>query len=870
MKKLLFIALVLTFATAYGNPRKALKLLEKKKFDKALVVLQKSIEKDSLNPGANYLLSRLYLDTAYISYDEDLAWHYMLVAERQYAQADDKVKKSLAKAAIDHSVLKEHKAKIDSTVFAAALAINTIHGYNRFIFSHPEAIQAPEAKERRNHLAWAETKRENTWQAYASFMKTYPDASQFREAEELYEVLLYEEKTENNNLTSYIRFLEEFPQTPYRNEAEKKIFELGAAGTHASGFLWFLKNYPDSYLRNRAVNYLYHLYKETHDPDDFYNDYAFAGSDSLQSVTALERFILAPFLEEDHFGFVDASWNVMLQPVFDSIPAGYLCGNIASDFICAVRDGRPMIIGRNGAVIYEGEFDNVEDTGHGFLKIYRNGLAAMWHKAGFPVLDFGYEDFGILDKKFIIFKKDGRWGVATFTGIIILENEFDEILSVGGFVFLKKGNYFSVTNADQILLALEHKMPAPEFYLDDAEALEGGYLIGYRHGKETLIDKSLRTLIPLGDHQIIRMKQGWMLKRETGFQTLTAELTPVFECTRADYNDQWFSLKKEGKWAFLADDTTFAEGFVYDSALLVGKSFAYLERDGQALVFINGTQRILPEGADIRLIKPAIWRTGEMASEYLLVSEKNKKTIYDIAGQAVLEGTYERVTPLGNEYFVLESSGRKGLADSQGNILIKPAYEAIGNYNNGYVSLLKSKKFGVYNLQKNVHIEPQYETMLRPLGDSLLLARVKGQWGVVDAQNKPLTRFEFMEIRTWNDSLLLAQGQDRFYSLVDLKTGLPVYGGIESYKTLREDAEDRVIQILKKSQYGILSATRGELVAPAFSDIVNIGSVEKPLYFAQKTIREAGYIVVVYYGSDGTILKRQAFTEEEFDRIYCE
>ena len=59
------------------------------------------------------------------------------------------------------------------------------------------------------------------------------------------------------------------------------------------------------------------------------------------------------------------------------------------------------------------------------------------------------------------------------------------------------------------------------------------------------------------------------------------------------------------------------------------------------------------------------------------------------------------------------------------------------------------------------------------------------------------------------------------------------------------------------------------VITPTFNDIVNIGSKKKPVYFAEKFIREALFYVVIYYDSKGRILRKQVFNEEEYNSIYC-
>jgi hypothetical protein len=82
--------------------------------------------------------------------------------------------------------------------------------------------------------------------------------------------------------------------------------------------------------------------------------------------------------------------------------------------------------------------------------------------------------------------------------------------------------------------------------------------------------------------------------------------------------------------------------------------------------------------------------------------------------------------------------------------------------------------------------------------------------------------------------------------------------------------EERIIIVHQENAYGVISSRYGRVVPSTFSDIINIGSDEEPLYFAEKNIEEAGIYVVIYYDKQGKLLRRQVFEKEEYDEIYCE
>ena len=75
---------------------------------------------------------------------------------------------------------------------------------------------------------------------------------------------------------------------------------------------------------------------------------------------------------------------------------------------------------------------------------------------------------------------------------------------------------------------------------------------------------------------------------------------------------------------------------------------------------------------------------------------------------------------------------------------------------------------------------------------------------------------------------------------------------------------------LGEDGYGLISSQEGIIIDPVFSEIINIGTTEEPFYLASKYMEQAGLHVLVYYNHKGERVRRQALTEEEFDKIICE
>lgn len=93
---------------------------------------------------------------------------------------------------------------------------------------------------------------------------------------------------------------------------------------------------------------------------------------------------------------------------------------------------------------------------------------------------------------------------------------------------------------------------------------------------------------------------------------------------------------------------------------------------------------------------------------------------------------------------------------------------------------------------------------------------------------------------------------------------------IKDFHSIGDYDEGKIMVIHKENFYGVLSNKRGEIIPASYTDIINLGTAEEPLFFAEKHIEEAGIYVIIYFDQNGKILRKQAFEEDEYDKIYCD
>lgn len=872
----IFIVASGTFTHLQAESKRAFKMLEKGEYDKLIELLDKSIEKDSINTGAKYVYSLLYLTPKYPDYDIDKSYRFVIEAIEDFANHDEKMIEDLAKLDINDSTLNYQKLQVEQHAFRRAKAKHTLNDYNFFLNTFSGAIQSDSATTFRNEIAFNDAVNANTFEAFQSFIRTYPEATQIEAAEDKFEELLYFTKTKDKKLESYERFLRNNPKTPYRDAAEKNIFEISTADNDLDSYMTFIERYPQSIMRKKALDLLYHCYKEHSSAKGFSNKFnILQEQDSLMQIVDAEVGHMMAIFEMDLYGFSKLSGEKLIDFSYTKIKEDYYCGRIAGDFLEVEKDGEKMIISRKGGVIFSGDYDSVEDLGCGALKIERDGYFGVYHKSGFQMLDFNYVDVGLVANAFIKFKFNGKWGLKSFSERDILPPEHDEIFSEGRFVIIEDDGIFAIQNVENLAKVADLVKPKLDFRYDDYELVYSSQLLLFKDDMETVMDLDLKENLALDQQSFYEFYGGWLVKKDNQYQVYDQIFYPLSELrfNYIDYNKSRAALKYQNKWGIYNSDTEFPDTFAYDSVRFLSEQIGVIiHGDTTFAIFDNDSIIDISYSSETRLLTPSSIAQNDENKEAQYLLTKTSKGVYkvfNIYGVEILDGKYTSVESLGNEYLIVERSGKKGLFHKSGKLALKVSYNAIGNYDNGYVSTLINGKFGIYNYRKNVFLSTKYQKRLVPFGSQYFIGSKGSSLGLVDLDNKDVTGYKFEQILDWNDSVALVLEAGK-WKLYDIKNDSYVFEGISEYKVLRDDEDEKILLITKESKSGILSNKYGEVVGATFNDIINIGTKETPVYFCEKFIIEADFYVVIYYDAKGKILRKQIFTDpEEYEKIYC-
>lgn len=858
---LLLILIFFAYVDCLADPvSRALKALKKGKHQQVETVLNKSLEKHPVNPGARYAYSLLYFDSTYVNHNLDSAHRFIEQAFIDQQAPDSLEGFPLEKTGLTLDHLNRHKSSVDSAAFSRAAGQNTVESFQYFIDEYHNAPQIANAVSRRDHLAFETASIEDSYISYMDFLDRYPDAQQVPLARERYDRLVFQSKTAGGKLQDFVKFLQEHPETPYRDQAEWQIFQLGTLDDDIESYSRFKRNYPGSRYAVNADNILYHRNKEWYMAEN-------TVSDSLKNVYQLESSTLIPIYENGLYGFIDRFGNDLIPPTFDSIPGDYLCQLLDEDVLQAFVQDKMVLMGRNQIILWDHPYDQVKDLGRGLLEIKVGNQYGVLHKSGWLVLEAVYDQIKFLGDSFLALQKDGKWGVSSMTGREIVPPKFETVEHEGAF-FLFKKELWSVSNKQHLLEVYETGKEF-KFEYQEWELVSHDYVMVFSGEKEGLLNRNLTEIIPLSVHEIHDLDTTeWFVKTSHGtIRFYGDQLQKVPPDRYQDFvsNKHFICLLKNPAWE-VWDRSSLGRinEILYDSVAALGPHLMVLTQAGKSSVlFRNGTIVDLAGKDRVKLIRDADQSWG-----FLQVSTSGgQRLVYDLDGHQIYDTWYYEVSPLTPQLFIIEKNNLKGIVDLQGKVLLKPQYQTIVADSAAHISLLHNGRFGYFNPVTGSLIRPQYQTRMQYFDENILSTISKGKMGLIDYQNKVLLPFEYDQITHWSDSIIFARKEDRWLA-VNLYTEEVVYKDISRMDWISGHKSHKAI-IKTAEGYGLLDSKKGMLLNPGFNDIINLGTAAEPVFFTEKYIPEADYYVVIYYNQEMEVIRKQVFDSGNYDQVYC-
>ena len=915
--KILFFALVcfIFFSNTCisQNIKKANKFLEKGDIEKFEETISKAFEKDSLNPGVDFLYAKLYLLPNYEKSDVDVAKRYINKASKKFTSVETKVLNELNELKINQNSIDSLTIVIDKNAYEIALKKNNVDGYENYMKKYPKSKNYSNAFDKRNALVYESIKKLNTWRAYQYFIQSFKGAKEIGEAREKYERLLYEEKTKDKTLGSYRLFLSQNKNTPFRGEIEKNILHISTETNEEKEYVNFLESFPNSKYYTEAVQYLYYTsnknikaYKKYFDQAGIY--------DSLNNIIEIESTPFLAFYENDKYGFIDSTGNTTINPKFSSIKKEYLCQVIMDDFLLVNEGNEKIIINKIGDIIYKGDFIDIENLGNSFIKIIKENKMELVHKSGKSIFSGKIDNAYVIGEKFILIEQDESYELISFTGRKLLSSKFDDVMQEGPFLIFEKNEKFAISNYDNLSKIIKNKKEKLNFYYDDFELVNKN-LICFTEDTEELFDSNLNLIIEKAKQNIYPIDKGWITKNENGFKIFSYTLDFKFssEFQNIEHNKSFISTKISDKWNVYSIST--GENIIqdYDSVKLLTDSIIWLRNENSDKLFFSNKQEVTIDTSSVINILKANENTDTDIS-YIRVSDSKDVNIYSEEGEKLPKMEFFHVVKKGDTFnklaalykvkqseilsmnnksntnliigekikvkgytpkkllkdnlFEIEEAGKKGIVDRQGKLILEKVYDGIRLIDDNNISLLKNEKFGVYNISNNKLIEPKYFNELEPYDSARYIAKDFFRFGIIDFNGNIILPFEYQSIQFWNSNSVILKKSDK-YSIYNIETKNELIGNINKISLIK-DNDEKVIKIETSSGMGVVSNIKQEILSPIYDNIQIVNYLSSSFYIAKQLLNEANLLVNLYVDSNGKIIKNQALKIDEKNKLECQ
>lgn|GEM_PF-372958 len=841
-----------TLAQVGSHERKASKNMLRNRWAKAKEHLDQALTKEPVNPAAHFIYSQYFFNPANPAFDIDSAYKRVTKSLGDFSLISSKERERLKRMPLDSISIIALRMRIDSAAFERTKQINTEEAFLHFLADFPFAMQREQAMSLRDEAAFLDAIKANTYEAFLNYYKKYPGASHAAEALNKYHQLLLEAKTQSKRLADYERFLEEYPSTPYRTAVEKNIFEISTASGNLRDFINFIRKYPGGSFAPRARNIAFHLIDETEDAQKLH----LLLNDSLRRIRSLNANYLVPVLKDGRFAFMDKTGREILAPHATRIPQEYNCGNITDD-VLIVED---RLIARDGTPILRDSLPEMEDLGSGFLKLASPNCLRIVHKSGFTINPC-VAAAKIIAGKFIALKQNDLWFITTLSGKP-LTGSWDDIGSLHQLVVFRRNNKFQLCTTESLAASANQESLSLSEAYDEVKAWPHGLIWVKKGNGEGLLDESIKAVVPLQPQELKQTFFGALARSGATSRLLDFQGREVNTFSKVVIQEPWVFARGDSTWTLMAQTPEKPIGKPYDSVRFVGP-FAIGMFNDSLEVFIRANVSVkLPLNIRLSFIP------GKDSTAFLVVHLDRKKTVYGSRGQKYFTVEYDDLQYAGEGLFIVSRKEKKGLLTTQGKLLLPVEYDAIGTVANGVVSLLRNGKFGAYDLRNKILIRPQYEKNLIYYNTVLLAAFQKGRYGFIGWDNKPSGKVQFESVEYWTDTIALVKN-NYSWSLYNTLTMKMVETGITNIEYIVNGPEEKLAIVKQDNAFGVLSNRRNFVIPATFTNLVNVGSAEEPLYFTEKHVEEALIFVVIYYDARGQMLLRRVYEEADYEKILC-
>lgn len=369
-------------------------------------------------------------------------------------------------------------------------------------------------------------------------------------------------------------------------------------------------------------------------------------------------------MENNRYGVVDVSGNVIIDPIYDIVEIPnpskdvFIC---KKDYNSSKGEYNVQVLNREKQnILYQYyiveaiELNGVEDNGYyekSILKYKSNGLYGLIDLSGNKITKPIYESIeGFeLNEGLLLTKKSGKYGIINMNGATVIKNKYDEIISdkyydekdgyanSGYIVGIKTDQgirYGYIDSNRNMLLKNEYN---DIYRIEDKN--DSIYLIAFKNGKAGIYNKKKNILA----HE--------------------------YEDIEYNADNDLLMIQKASKQGVARFDGTIIVPLEYDNILFAGSYINAKNGDKVCIFDSNGNKE---HNEDY------ISKQDFCDKKYAIVSTVDNiyKIIVNKSGK-VIDNNFSYAQYLFNNYFIVQQDGKFGIIDDEGTFMVACEYEVI-------------------------------------------------------------------------------------------------------------------------------------------------------------------------------------------------
>lgn len=879
--KLLVIALIALFLGAKAGfaagdryVKKSLKQIKSGNLTEALKTFQIAKEKNANDFGIDYVYSLYFLSPYQKTLKLDSSYIFCLSAIQKFEAEDKRGKRKYAHLEIDSLELYSRKDYLDSLGFSQAQRLESEAAYQFFLEKFPQSRLAETAKQKRASLAFQQAKSENSYDAFMAFLDKYPEAEQARSAKEISDLLVFENTAKKGKIADWETFIEKNPNNPYVLKAQNRLFELATVDHTPESYYAFIKDYPNNPNISKAWEWIFFLDqgpKNLYQMEQRYRSFPILPFESRFQNRSSR---LISYVERKKFGLMQGNGLSFIKPNFDSIPEDYRCETVPANFIKLFKSKKASLFSFDSIPISEGEYDDAEFFADGLIKTFKNGRQGLISMTGYLILAARYESITRINHNLLSIQQGSKLYLFTTKGQKIDIQPLDEIITAGTHFALRRADKFALVSEYDILRNLQNQPVDLQFKFSKVQKLSEDRLVLFKEGEVNYFSKKRILVLDSRPGDVFSdCPWGLLVQREGEFTVVDSNGIPLSRTYQAlRIHGQQAVARFNNKFGIIHRNGNFMIEFSYDSiSLLLRNSFLARRLNKKFLVFENG-KKVYYSGAKA----PEVLRYNSgraiLSSYFILLTDSlDRKAVFNKNGKQLLPFLYDQISLLDQHLFVLSDDRKIGVADTQGTILIKPSLSGASPLNRDYICTAKGKNFFVVNPFTKKQIPTTLTSIAKPFGQSkwFFIVRIKDKAGLMDGAGKLTIPTIYEEIIYWNPTRCLVKRSGFWYFYV-FESGKELVKAINSIRVLLERENEIIYEVESDKKVGIISTLRGELAPTDNDEIIPFDSGNSIFFFAGRRVQSSSVYNLSYIDQNGGLIKTQLLTEEEYEHIVCD